>query len=58
MPGLLFQSAWQNRDSMDYQGQKFYVVSKADLIASKKAAGREVDLEDVRVLSMDEESED
>jgi hypothetical protein len=43
---------------MDYQGQKFYVVSKSDLIASKKAAGRDVDLEDVRVLSLDEESED
>ncbi len=53
-PGLNFQVAWKNRETMDYQGQKFYVVSKADLIASKKAAGREVDLEDVRLLTLDD----
>ena len=35
-----------------YQGQDFYVVSKADLIASKRAAGREQDL-DVRLLELD-----
>jgi hypothetical protein len=51
-PGLNFQDAWKNRETMDYQGQKFYVVSKADLIASKNAAGRDVDLEDVRLLTM------
>ena len=53
-PGLSFQDAWKNRETMDYQGQKFYVVSKADLIASKKAAGRDVDLEDVRLLTLDD----
>jgi hypothetical protein len=53
-PGLNFRNAWSNREIMDYQGQKFYVVSKADLIASKKAAGREVDLEDVRLLTLDD----
>lgn len=53
-PGLNFKDAWKNRETMDYQGQKFYVVSKADLIASKKAAGRDVDLEDVRLLTLDD----
>jgi hypothetical protein len=38
---------------MLYKGQEFYVVSKADLIASKRAAGREQDLEDVRLLELD-----
>ena len=51
-PGLKFEGAWQNKVTMDYQGQIFYVVSKNDLIASKLAAGREVDLEDVRILKL------
>jgi hypothetical protein len=53
-PGLDFAAAWKNRIILDYQGQKFPVISKADLIASKRAAGRLVDLEDVRLLSLDE----
>ena len=52
-PGILFENAWLGRETMDYQGQKFYVVSRADLIASKRAAGRAVDLEDVRLLELD-----
>jgi len=31
------------------------VISKEDLIASKRAAGRGVDLEDVRLLELDGE---
>ncbi len=54
-PGLTFEAAWQNRQEMDYQGRPFYVVSRDDLIASKRAAGRHVDLEDVRMLGVDEE---
>jgi hypothetical protein len=53
-PGLKFSDAWQNRETMSFQGQEFYVLSKQDLIASKKAAGREVDLEDVRLLSLED----
>lgn len=53
-PGIDFSSAWKNRETMNYQGQKFYVLSKADLISSKKAAGRDRDLEDVRLLTLDE----
>lgn len=54
-PGLLFEDAWQNRERMEYQGQIFYIVSREDLIASKRAAGREVDLEDARLLELYDE---
>jgi hypothetical protein len=54
-PGLEFANAWQRRETMEYQKQRLYVVSRDDLIASKRAAGREVDLEDVRLLELDEE---
>lgn len=53
-PGIDFNSAWENKETMNYQGQEFYVLSKADLISSKKAAGRERDLEDVRLLTLDD----
>jgi len=51
-PGLNFADAWKNRQELEYQGQSFFVVSREDLIASKKAAGRDVDLEDVRLLNL------
>jgi len=51
-PGLVFQDAWERRVTIQYQGQAFQVVSLQDLIASKKASGRPVDLEDVRLLSL------
>lgn len=51
-PGLTFDEAWERKDTMDYQEQTFYVVCKGDLIASKRAAGRDVDLEDVRLLEL------
>jgi Nucleotidyltransferase of unknown function (DUF6036) len=52
-PGVDFEAAWQRRETMAYQGQEFYVLSRDDLIASKRAAGRPVDLDDVRVLEED-----
>jgi len=52
-PGISFKKAWLNKEEMSYQGQKFFVVSKSDLIASKRAAGRAIDLEDVRLLTLD-----
>lgn len=51
-PGLKFEEAWKNRVEMEYQGGKFLVVSRNDLIASKKASARPVDLEDVRLLEL------
>ena len=54
-PGIQFDQAWMNREVMEYQGQKFYVASRKDLIASKRASGRDVDLEDVRLLELDDD---
>lgn len=51
-PGIKFEEAWERRETMEYQKQKFYVVSREDLISSKRAAGRPVDLEDVRLLEL------
>lgn len=53
-PGLVFRDAWERKVVMAYHGQPFNVVSKDDLISSKKAAGRPVDLEDVRLLELPE----
>lgn len=40
---------------MCFRGQSFFVVSRADLIASKRAAGRPEDLRDVRCLEAEGE---
>lgn len=39
-----------------YEAQAIYIVSKEDLIASKRAAGRAVDLEDARLLELPEDA--
>jgi predicted nucleotidyltransferase len=49
-PGLDFDDGWSRRVEMRHAGQRFFVVSREDLIASKRAAGRPVDLDDVRLL--------
>jgi hypothetical protein len=49
-PGLTFENAWANRVNMSYKDQSFYVVSLDDLVRSRMAAGREVDLADVKIL--------
>ncbi len=51
-PGIEFDTAWPRKEVMEYQHQQFYVLSRQDLIASKRAAGRTVDLEDVRLLEL------
>lgn len=51
-PGIEFEDAWQKREVMKFRRQEFYVVSREDLIQSKRAAGREKDLEDVRLLEL------
>jgi len=51
-PGLVFEEAWARRLTLMYQGQGFHIVSRDDLIASKLASGRPVDLEDVRLLKL------
>lgn len=56
-PGVNFQDAWQRCETMNYHGQEFYVLSKDDLISSKRAAGREIDLQDVQLLELPESEE-
>ena len=56
-PGVSFEEAWSHRKTMSYQDQPFFILSKEDLIRSKRAAGRDVDLEDVRLLELSD-SED
>ncbi len=54
-PGISFQDVWRRHQTMNYRGQDFYILSKNDLILSKRAAGREIDLEDVRLLEFTED---
>lgn len=51
-PGISFETAWPRREIMTYRDRSFNVASREDLIASKRAAGRPVDLEDVRLLTL------
>jgi len=51
-PGISFAISWQRREVMRYQEQEILVLSRADLIAYKRAAGREQDMEDVRILEL------
>lgn len=51
-PGLEFNEAWNRKKEMNYLGQTFYVASLKDLISSKRASGRKVDLEDIRLLEL------
>ena len=53
-PGITFNDAWQRRKTISYHGQEFFILSKQDLIASKRAAGRDVDIEDARLLDLPE----
>jgi len=51
-PGIKFEDVWPRRQTVTYQGQDFFILSRDDLIASKQAAGRAVDKEDVRLLEL------
>ncbi len=55
-PGITFHDAWINKKAVKHHGQIFFILSKQDLILSKKAAGRAVDIEDVRLLRLSDDS--
>jgi hypothetical protein len=57
-PGVSFQDAWNRRKTLTYQGQEFFVLSREDLIAAKRASGRKVDLEDVQLLELPDERQE
>ncbi len=54
-PGIEFEAVWPRRKILTYQKQQFYILSLADLIASKIASGRPKDIEDIRALQTGEE---
>jgi len=56
-PGVSFEDAWSRRKTLNYQGQDFFVLSREDLIVNKRASGRKVDLEDVRLLELPEQED-
>lgn len=51
-PGIVFEDAWLRKDTVSFKSQPIHVVCRGDLVASKKAAGRPRDLEDVRLLEL------
>ncbi len=53
-PGLIFREAWENKDAVKNQDYTLFVLSREDLIKSKTAAGRQADIEDVRILQNNE----
>lgn len=50
--GLVFATAWKNRQKIKSAGVTVPLTTRADLIRSKRAAGRPVDLEDIRLLTL------
>jgi hypothetical protein len=55
--GLEFEAAWANRIEASYGDQKVFVISRGDLIASKRAAARPQDLVDLSSLEEPEDNE-
>lgn len=49
-PGINFDDAWERKKEIDYHGQPVLIVCREDLISSKNAAGRDIDLKDVESL--------
>jgi hypothetical protein len=50
LEGVDFEAAWASREESRYGEQRIWILSRADLIANKRAVGRPSDLEDVREL--------
>lgn len=50
IPGVEFLAAWHRRVDVDWEGVTVHVIGRDDLIAAKRAAGRERDLRDLRAL--------
>lgn len=48
--GLRFTDAWTKRLETEFDGEPMFIVSKDDLVISKKAAGRPQDLLDIQSL--------
>ena len=53
IPGIQFEECWNRRMEVDFDELKVIFISKQDLIASKRAAGRPQDLIDADLLSQE-----
>jgi hypothetical protein len=51
-PGIEFGDARNRRQEMTYQNVTFQVVGLEDLISSKRAAARPIDLQDILMLEL------
>jgi len=50
LPGMAFEAAWANREQVQIEGLVIPFISKADLIRTKEASGRDQDKIDVKKL--------
>jgi predicted nucleotidyltransferase len=50
IPGVAFEKAWTNRVQTDVDGVPLKYIALDDLIAAKKASGRDQDLMDIKSL--------
>lgn len=53
IPGIQFEECWNRRLEVNFDELKVAFISKQDLIASKRAAGRPQDLIDADLLSQE-----
>jgi len=53
IPGVKFDEAFARRLDVEWGATVVHVIAKEDLIAAKRAAGREKDLRDLRALEPD-----
>ena len=50
LPGVTFEGAWAHREQVQVEGLVIPFISKADLIRTKEASGRDQDLIDAKKL--------
>ena len=55
--GIEFAEAWKNKDTITIDDLEIYVLSKADLLKNKLAAGRDKDLGDIAWLKKNQDKE-
>ena len=54
IPGLIFEEAWERRETVWFDDLPVFFISRQDLIAAKRASGRPQDLIDAELLSQSE----
>ena len=50
IPGVSWERVWGNKQAAEYGGVPTFVISREDLVQSKKVLGRKVDLADLEAL--------